>query len=167
MRILLALLLLFNTASACKTGEYLEVNIYSTTNDKPLGSIKFKDSEYGLLITPNLTDIPNGMHGFHIHTNPACGNNGKDAGGHYDPTGKHKHSGPYSSDGRIADLPNLYADKNNKVTMQVLAPRVKVKDLQNRSLIIHADIDNYSDHPVKLGGSGARIACGIIKATND
>jgi Cu-Zn family superoxide dismutase len=29
--------------------------------------------------------------------------------------------------------------------------------------MIHAGGDNYSDHPEKLGGGGARIACGVVK----
>jgi superoxide dismutase, Cu-Zn family len=45
----------------------------------------------------------------------------------------------------------------------VVAPRLKVSDLKGRSLIIHANPDNYSDQPEPLGGSGARIACGVIE----
>jgi Cu-Zn family superoxide dismutase len=45
----------------------------------------------------------------------------------------------------------------------VLAPRIKVSDLKGRSLMIHAGGDNYSDSPQKLGGGGARVACGVIK----
>jgi Cu-Zn family superoxide dismutase len=29
--------------------------------------------------------------------------------------------------------------------------------------MIHAGGDNYSDHPKRLGGGGARIACGVVK----
>jgi Cu-Zn family superoxide dismutase len=47
--------------------------------------------------------------------------------------------------------------------MPVLAPRLKVADIKGRSLMIHAGGDNYSDLPVKLGGGGARIACGVIR----
>ncbi len=30
--------------------------------------------------------------------------------------------------------------------------------------MIHAGGDNYSDTPEKLGGGGARVACGVIPA---
>jgi Cu-Zn family superoxide dismutase len=45
----------------------------------------------------------------------------------------------------------------------VLAPRLKVRDVKNRALMIHAGGDNYSDQPAALGGGGARIACGVAK----
>jgi Cu-Zn family superoxide dismutase len=47
-------------------------------------------------------------------------------------------------------------------TYPVLAPRLKLTDLKGRSLMIHAGGDNHADHPQKLGGGGARIACGVI-----
>jgi Cu-Zn family superoxide dismutase len=48
-----------------------------------------------------------------------------------------------------------------KATLAVLAPRLKTADLQGR-LMIHAGGDNYADHPAKLGGGGARVACGVV-----
>jgi Cu-Zn family superoxide dismutase len=84
------------------------------------------------------------------------------AGGHYDPMGAGHHTGPYG-DGHLGDLPALYVDAEGKSTHPVLAPRIKVGDLRNRSLMIHAGGDNYSDQPAKLGGGGARIACGVVK----
>jgi Cu-Zn family superoxide dismutase len=29
--------------------------------------------------------------------------------------------------------------------------------------MIHVGGDNYADHPMPLGGGGARMACGVIK----
>ena len=84
------------------------------------------------------------------------------AGGHYDPLKTDKHEGPYG-DGHLGDLPFLYADKDGKALLPVLAPRLKVADLKGRALMIHAGGDNYSDVPEKLGGGGSRLACGILK----
>jgi len=44
----------------------------------------------------------------------------------------------------------------------VLAPRLKLADAINRSLMVHAGGDNHSDHPAPLGGGGARLACGVF-----
>jgi len=38
----------------------------------------------------------------------------------------------------------------------------KLADLAGHSLMIHAGGDNHSDHPMPLGGGGARIACGVV-----
>jgi Cu-Zn family superoxide dismutase len=84
------------------------------------------------------------------------------AGGHYDPAGAGRHAGPYEN-GHLGDLPALYVDANGKANNPVLAPRLKLSDLKGRSLMIHAGGDNYSDNPKKLGGGGARMACGVLK----
>jgi Cu-Zn family superoxide dismutase len=47
-------------------------------------------------------------------------------------------------------------------TQPVLAPRLKLADVQGHALMVHAGGDNHSDHPAPLGGGGARVACGVI-----
>lgn len=125
------------------------------------GTVTLTDSKYGTLITPNLHDLTPGPHGLHLHQNPSCADNGSAAGGHYDPALTGKHLGPYQS-GHLGDLPVLWVDKSGTATTVVLAPRLKVRDFLGHSLMIHEGGDNYSDTPQKLGGGGARIACGVI-----
>lgn len=134
----------------------------SAANDKVMGTIVAKDTKYGLLLTPNLNFLSPGIHGFHIHQTPSCEHAGMGASGHFDPKNTEKHLGPYNDDGHLGDLPALSANKDGKVTLAVLAPRLKVADLKGHALIIHADGDNYSDKPA-VGGGGARVACGIVK----
>jgi Cu-Zn family superoxide dismutase len=137
---------------------------------KSIGTVMVKDTQYGLLIIPNLSDLSPGLHGFHVHQNPDCAAGMKDnkpmagmaAGGHYDPAGAGKHEGPYGQ-GHLGDLPALYVGADGRAAMPVLAPRLKTDDLKGRSLMIHAGGDNYSDAPAALGGGGARAACGMIK----
>src|SRR6516225_9649553 len=40
---------------------------------KKIGTIELSDTNEGLRITPQLTELPPGDHGFHIHLNPNCG----------------------------------------------------------------------------------------------
>jgi Cu-Zn family superoxide dismutase len=85
------------------------------------------------------------------------------AGGHYDPAETGMHDTPFGK-GHLGDLPALYVDENGMATSPVLAPRLKkLEDVKGRSLMIHAGGDNYSDMPAKLGGGGARMACGVIE----
>ncbi|MEL6248092.1 MAG: superoxide dismutase [Cu-Zn] SodC [Cyanobacteria bacterium J06648_16] len=134
-----------------------------------VGTVSMTNSEYGLLIKPDLTGLPAGIHGFHIHTNPDCGPAEKDgstvpglaAGGHFDPTNAGEHAGPYG-DGHLGDLPPLYVAADGTATTPVLAPRVSVSDVLSHSLMVHAGGDNFSDEPAPLGGGGARLACGVI-----
>ena len=137
---------------------------------KNIGTVTVKDTQYGLLLVPQLTDLAPGLHGFHVHQNPDCAAGMKDnkpvagmaAGGHYDPTVTGKHEGPYGQ-GHLGDLPALYVGADGKATLPMLAPRLKTSDLKGRALMIHAGGDNYSDTPAALGGGGARAACGVIR----
>ena len=136
-----------------------------------IGTVTFKDTKYGLLVTPDISGLPIGVHGFHVHDKGACGraeHEGKitagfAAGGHYDPEHTGKHLGPYETGGHRGDLPVLVVGADGEASLPVLAPRLRVKDVRGRSLIIHEGGDNYSDQPEPLGGSGARIACGLIE----
>lgn len=126
-----------------------------------VGTVTATDTPYGLLLTPNLKNLPPGVHGFHIHQNPSCGDSGMAAGGHLDPQATGKHLGPYG-EGHLGDMAVLIVDADGTATLPVLAPRLKVADIKGRSMMIHAGGDNYSDTP-PMGGGGARIACGVIK----
>ena len=135
-----------------------------------VGTISFRDTPQGLEITTDLKGLPPGEHGFHIHENPSCAaaeQNGKlvpglKAGGHYDPKKSRKHAG-YTGDGHLGDLPALIVAKDGTAKNKLYAPRLTLNDIKNRSVMIHAGGDNYSDQPLPLGGGGARMACGVIK----
>lgn len=134
-----------------------------------IGTVTFQDTVGGVLIVPNLKGLPPGVHGFHIHTKPTCMASKKDgktvpggaAGSHYDPKKTKRHEGPYG-DGHLGDLPSLVVNKSGQAVRPLFAPRIKVSNIRTRALIIHAEGDNYADTPKKLGGGGARIACGVI-----
>jgi Cu-Zn family superoxide dismutase len=149
----------------------LKVNLVNEQGvGKEIGTITASDSKHGLILTPQLSDLAPGLHGFHVHDKPDCSPAMKEgkavpalaAGGHYDPVNTGKHEGPYGN-GHLGDLPPLYVAADGKATLPVLAPRLKVAEIKGRSLMIHAGGDNYSDAPAPLGGGGARVACGVVK----
>ena len=136
---------------------------------KAVGTVKAKDTAEGLEMHVQLEGLPTGNHGFHMHTNPSCEAALKDgvlvsgwaAGPHFDPANTATHKGPTGS-GHLGDLPVLTADDAGKVSLKVVAPRLKEADLKGRSFMVHAGPDNYSDTP-SLGGGGARVMCGVIE----
>ena len=85
------------------------------------------------------------------------------AGGHYDPDKTGHHLGPNQHDGHRGDLPVLTVLPDGTVKTSFTIKNLKVKEIKNRSVMIHDGGDNYSDKPAPLGGGGARIACGVIK----
>ena len=140
--------------------------------NKDVGTVEITESAYGLVFTPNLTGLAEGLHGFHIHENPSCEPKEKDgkltaglaAGGHWNPTKAKGHSFPWSDDAHLGDLPALTVLHDGTATQPVLAPRLKKLDeVKNHAIMIHAGGDNHSDHPATLGGGGARMACGVIR----
>ena len=134
-----------------------------------VGTVRIVETRYGLAFYPSLTGLAPGLHGFHVHENPSCATTEADgkvvpagaAGGHLDPLGSKHHGEPWG-DGHLGDLPPLYVSADGTAGNPVLAPRLKLADVMNHALMLHAGGDNHSDHPATLGGGGARVACGVI-----
>jgi superoxide dismutase, Cu-Zn family len=141
----------------------ITTTVYTTKDKKTLlGNIVFTDTPYGLLISPTLTSLPAGAHGFHLHQNADCSDAGMKAGGHFDPQNTNSHEGPYGN-GHLGDLPVLFVGAEGNANTPLLAPRLKITDLDGLAVMIHAGGDNYTNIPA-LGGGGERIGCGVIKA---
>lgn len=134
-----------------------------------IGTVRLKDGKHGVTITPRLEGLAPGEHGMHVHETPDCGAKEKDgkmtaglaAGGHLDPGHTGAHQGPQGH-GHLGDLPILVVDEKGAATKPVTAPNVKVSDLKGHALMIHGKGDSFSDTPEPLGGSGPRVACGVI-----
>lgn len=116
--------------------------------------------EPALLLKANLINLTPGPHAFHIHEYPDCGPKLKDgvmvpglaAGAHL--FAEHQVGTDiviYKS--HLGSLPNLLVDAYGATTEEVIAPRLALADLVNRSIMIHASQDDNS----------ARLACGIFK----
>jgi Cu-Zn family superoxide dismutase len=147
----------------------IDTNIDTSGIGDKIGSIEVKDTPLGLALNINVSELTFGPHGFHVHQNPDCGFKERDgqivaglaAGGHFDPTSSNTHLGP-DGEGHLGDLPLIRANEQGVANMTLIASRLKLKDIINRSFIIHEFGDNYQDTPKPLGGGGPRIACGVI-----
>lgn len=158
--------------AACGDKEQkVTINLISAEGiGEAIGTISLKDSSAGLVLTPDLTRLSPGEHGFHVHQNGDCGPGEKEgamqaglaAGGHFDPHGTGMHMGPASDEGHQGDLPVLLVNPDGTATTPVTAPHLKLADIKGKALMIHAGGDNYADEPAPLGGGGARVACGVI-----
>jgi Cu-Zn family superoxide dismutase len=159
------LIFLFNILFGFKIAYALTVPMYLINENgqgKAIGNIVLTKASCGVLLTPDLHDLPPGIHGFHLHEHPSCGQKGMDAGGHLDKSHTNEHNGPYVKQGHTGDLPVLIVDAQGNATLPGLASKINLSTLKGHALIIHEGGDNYSDQPEKLGGGGARIACGVI-----
>jgi Cu-Zn family superoxide dismutase len=162
------LVLVLSATMAMAAGTKVDINaINAEGTGKAIGSATLSDSDEGLVINVNLSGMPDGEHGFHVHEKGDCSPGTKDgkmaaglaAGPHYDPKGTKTHKGP-DAGGHEGDLSKLTAS-GGKVDQTVTVKALKMADVAGRSLMIHEGGDNYSDHPENGGGKG-RIACGVI-----
>ena len=130
-----------------------------------LGTLTLTDSDGGVHLSGELTGVPNGEHGFHMHETGICDAAAKfeSAGAHFEPAGK-KH-GTESPDGPHAgDLMNVTADDDGKAVVDLHNANVtleQLRDTDGAALVLHADPDDYTTDP--SGNSGDRFACGVIE----
>lgn len=136
-----------------------------------IGTVTVSQGAQGAVFKTDLTGLPPGPHGFHLHENGSCEPstaNGQAvpagaAGGHFDPAHSGHHEGPEHA-GHLGDLPVLTANASGMAAETLAAPRITdLQAIKGHALMIHAGGDNYADAPSPLGGGGARIACGVLE----
>lgn len=138
---------------------------------KEIGTANFTQGSQGVLINIKAKKLPAGKHGMHFHNVGNCADykRFKMAKGHIMP--KNKPHGFLNKKGPHAgNLPNLIVAKNGKVEVEIYSQLISLfgdngkpalLDKDGSSLVIHENIDDHNSQPI--GGSGARIACGLIK----
>lgn len=134
---------------------------------KSLGTLKLETMDGHVHISGELTGLPAGDHGIHIHEKGVCDAAGKfeSAGGHFNPTG-HKHGKDNPEGPHAGDLPNITVPPEGAgALVDLMDENVTLSDLldaDGAAIVIHADQDDYKTDP--SGNSGDRIACGVIEA---
>lgn len=123
-------------------------------NPKLKGIVRFDQNCGGVLVTAEVSGLPrDGFFAFHIHEGSGCGGTDfSESGSHYNPTGS-------SHPDHAGDLPPLLAH-NGRAKMSVLTGRFRVDEIIDKTVIIHADPDDFTTQPA--GNPGRKLACGII-----
>jgi superoxide dismutase, Cu-Zn family len=139
--------------------------LQATKGSKAFGEATFEEVDGRVRVIVFTQGLAPGEHGFHIHEAGDCSSgDGMSAGGHFNPHGK-PHGPPSNAERHAGDLPALNAGKDGRakldVAVDIMTLRPGAASIIGRSLIIHADPDDYKTQPT--GNTGARIACGVIK----
>lgn len=117
----------------------------------------------GILLHVKVEDLPPGAHGMHLHAVGACSPDFKDAAGHVN-THAAQHGLRNPQGPEAGDLPNLYVGADGRGEAEfhsTLTTLNALFDADGAALIIHANPDDHMSQPI--GGSGDRIACGVLK----
>lgn len=132
------------------------------------GTVTFRDVPGGTNVCVEVRGLPPfrrqpgeppvGPHGFHIHQFGTCSVGDPEnpflaAGEHWNPDNQ-----PHGN--HAGDFPVLFSN-NGRARMCFFTNRFKVRDIVDRSVLIHESPDDYRTQPA--GRSGRRLACGVIR----
>ena len=136
-----------------------------TAGSNAQGMVHFHQLADGSVeVKADLTGVPPGTHGFHLHDKGACGDNGNAAGGHFNPTGA-PHGAPDAAAHHAGDFGNVTADAKGEVHTTFTTRSITVTEgpvsVANHAVILHANADDLTTQPT--GNAGARIACGVVE----
>ena len=163
------------TATACllvlgcahmKMGPMAGATLQPTSGQTAKGTVHFQDVGDGTVeVQVDLTGVPPGQHGFHIHEKGDCGNNAMNAGAHFNPSGM-VHGAPDAVSHHAGDFGNVTADANGEVhtrltTHSIVLTQGASNNPAGRAVVLHEKADDLTSQP--SGNAGARIACGVVE----
>lgn len=146
-----------------------KVSLASAPGRSVTGDLTLSSQGTAVSIRGEITGLdPGKEHGFHIHEVGECAApDFKSAGEHFNPT-KDPHGGPKARVRHLGDMANVKADKDGRASVDFTVEGVTLQDkdgapteILGKALVVHALPDDYKTQP--SGGSGDRIACGVIR----
>lgn len=138
----------------------------------PVGRVTFVEAGAQLAVEARFTNLPPGVHGFHVHAVGKC-ERGSPA---FASAGGHMVIGDQAHPAHAGDQPVLLVLADRSAELRFTTDRYKLSDLQNpegRAVVVHANADNYANVPTRYvrqpdattlstGDAGDRIACGVV-----
>ena len=129
------------------------------------GMVRFTTQGDEVRVEADVYGLAPGLHGIHIHEFGDCSApDGESAGAHFNPV-NHPH-GAAGDATHPGDLGNVEADASGMARLSVDVSQITVDSdplgIVGRSVVVHGMADDLATQPA--GNSGARIACGVIRA---
>ena len=136
----------------------------TTTSSTAQGTVHLQERSDGSVeVEIDLTGVPPGVHGFHVHEFGNCADAGAAAGGHFNPMSM-PHASPEAASHHAGDFGNVTAGANGEVHTSFVTRSITVSDgprsAVGKAVILHANRDDLTTQPT--GDAGGRIACGVV-----
>lgn len=166
--VIMAILTLL-TLAACSSSRapMAMATLSPTTGQTAHGTVHLQNAADGNVeVVVDLTGVPPGVHGFHIHDKGDCGDDAKNAGGHFNPMNM-VHGAPDAVSHHAGDFGNVTADANGEVHTRFLTHSIVLTEgttsAIGHAVVLHGNPDDLASQPA--GNAGPRIACGVIEVT--
>ena len=143
------------------------VTISATVPDTAIsGTAEFMhhNGKVKMVLNITCTIMANRSVAVHLHEMSNCGDMGKMAHGHWNPTNQ-PHGKWGSSSFHSGDIGNISLDAAGKGSLEMETDLWSIggdekTNILNRSFIVHGGVDDFTTQPT--GNAGSRIGCGVI-----
>jgi Cu-Zn family superoxide dismutase len=146
--------------------------VLQDTAGKEVGTIEAETVYDGLRIIIKVHDVTGGDLGVHVHAGESCGSGAgaepfAAAGPHFDPLNRGIHAG-LNGPGHAGDLGNISIAADGKGKLDVVSKDLTItpgkENVIGKPIVLHVHSENLTDKP-ENGGSGGRLACGVLGGT--
>jgi Cu-Zn family superoxide dismutase len=138
---------------------------YSDTTVEGSASFDQMDGKVKMVLNLTIPAKANKSVAVHLHEHGDCGDMGKEAHGHWNPTNK-QHGKWGSSSFHSGDIGNVELDGQGKGSLTLETDLWTIggdstTNILNKAVIVHGGVDDYVSQP--SGNAGGRIGCGVIQ----
>lgn len=132
------------------------------------GTATFTQENDEVTLKATINGLSEGEHAIHIHETGDCSSDdGKSAGGHWNPTNQPHGQWGDSEGYHKGDIGNFDVDANGVGTVEFSTDEWCIgcnnpqKDILGKAIIVHDGTDDFTSQP--SGAAGTRVGCGVIK----
>ena len=154
------------TGMAAKAHADIAATKTDTSGSGKVEFMKKDDGTVEMSLSLNFPKMANKTVAVHFHEHGDCGDAGKGAHGHWNPTNE-SHGEWGSAAYHSGDIGNVQLDAGGSGTVKVSSDRWTIggdekTNVLGRAVIVHSGVDDYKTQPT--GNAGSRIGCGVISA---
>lgn len=133
------------------------------------GTVRFSedDGKVKMKLEVDIPKMANKTVAVHLHEHGSCGDMGKEAHGHWNPTSAN-HGKWGSASFHRGDIGNVDLNGEGKGSLELetdlwsISGTDSTKNILNKAVIVHSGKDDFTTQPT--GNAGSRIGCGVIQA---